>query len=793
MEDWIMEKKRLYRMLAVAGALLASGCDESGLEQEPEKYVMTKAPLTAYCQITVQGYGTVEIESDYIPNTTWCENGNSPAQALRAQAVAARGFAYYKLNHNMGTSGNPVQNSQSDQVYKCEARAPSAEQFQKCLDAANDTNGLVLMYGDTVICTFYVSGTKGDCLDASCKDTGSCSHSNQKHVTYNAGKSGSGITQSSLGWISPSNKENRGCMSQNGATCLANNGYQWEDIIHFFYGDDAVPTKAVGACVQDKPKCETKITKSGTVIDDKDACFNRSTSSSWKETAAGYQDHLYATYAFGSSPDAVGTWTVNVERAGAYEVFAYITNIGNMSRSAPYTVRAGGKETEVRLNMAVADGWHSLGIFEFTKGGDQWVRLSDNSGEPDDANDRRSIVFDAIKFADPPKCEDVCAMEGGRECDGNGVKICRMGADGCLVWSDVASCAQNQTCTLGVCRNNPEPGGSSPGKPESCADECNVEKERQCDTDYSWHECGSFDEDICLEWSPKSVGCAPDEKCLNGACVAAGDLDCQHDCIADETRCEPDGLGFRSCGQYDDDACLDWSPVQLCGPGNACRDGECRPASETAHCSLEIDGRESVIIDELDPCFERSKGRWSELNDYGYDGHLYYTAVSSEKTAGETGTWRLNVTRTGAYDIEAFIETGIGAVAGELLYTVNAKGGRHVYKVDAARAQGWVKIGRFDLVEGSDAYVSLSDNSIVEGSAPTSYRVVFDAIRITPATNAPSDPGDDGSQSTVSVSADDSGCSAFPLNPKHPHAVWLGFAIGTAAFFGCQRRKKSRS
>jgi hypothetical protein len=49
--------------------------------------------------------------------------------------------------------------------------------------------------------------------------------------------------------VSPSNVYNRGCKSQNGASCLANQGWGYQDILKFYYGMDIGFEQATGACV----------------------------------------------------------------------------------------------------------------------------------------------------------------------------------------------------------------------------------------------------------------------------------------------------------------------------------------------------------------------------------------------------------------------------------------------------------------------------------------------------------------------------------------------------------------
>ena len=56
---------------------------------------------------------TVDFEKNYLPNVVMRENGAASFEALKAQAVAARTYAYYKLNRG----DSYLINSQADQVY----------------------------------------------------------------------------------------------------------------------------------------------------------------------------------------------------------------------------------------------------------------------------------------------------------------------------------------------------------------------------------------------------------------------------------------------------------------------------------------------------------------------------------------------------------------------------------------------------------------------------------------------------------------------------------------------------
>jgi hypothetical protein len=222
--------------LLAATLALAACAPDDGLRR-------LRLPVTAVCSVTVEGKGAKDVEGDYLPHVVACENGGADTEALKAQAVAARTYMYYKV----ATSGS-VKDGTSDQVYTC-ANAPA----QKHYDAVKATSGQVLVWSGVVICSFFVAGAKpstASCVAAS----GDPDPTNtEKYVTYNEGKSGSGITQSTLGWVSSTNKYNRGCLSQNGSHCLSLKGRPYPEMMRFYYGDDIQLTTANGSCVTPPP------------------------------------------------------------------------------------------------------------------------------------------------------------------------------------------------------------------------------------------------------------------------------------------------------------------------------------------------------------------------------------------------------------------------------------------------------------------------------------------------------------------------------------------------------------
>ena len=206
----------------------------------------------APCTIHVEEYGDIDIEDDYIPNVVACENGNAPMEALKAQAVQARGFIYYKL---FVAGADSVVNSEADQVYDCDYADAEPRHFQ----AAEATRGEYLRWNDEIIAPFYVAGAIPDdpddgVVEEACVGTGGEDPtSTETWVTYNENLTGCDIEMTELGWAPDdclSNPHNRGCASQNGQSCLADGGLGYEEMFPYYYGDDIELAVAEGECVE---------------------------------------------------------------------------------------------------------------------------------------------------------------------------------------------------------------------------------------------------------------------------------------------------------------------------------------------------------------------------------------------------------------------------------------------------------------------------------------------------------------------------------------------------------------
>lgn len=212
--------------------------------------VPAAAQFDAYDFINVTGFGNVPTETDYVPNVVQAENGLASFEALKAQAVAARTFAYYKMNLQ-----GFINNGTSDQVYENSSGAPPR---QIHLDAAAATQGEVIWIQDNIgtpnevlPAAFYVAGAIPNAsrpfdfdnpgVITSPGDSDPTSTQQWVTNTYVNGDIGGNNLGTPLGFQgSPTNPNwpNRGAHSQNGADYLSDNSVNYLDILKYYYGAD---------------------------------------------------------------------------------------------------------------------------------------------------------------------------------------------------------------------------------------------------------------------------------------------------------------------------------------------------------------------------------------------------------------------------------------------------------------------------------------------------------------------------------------------------------------------------
>ena len=185
--------------------------------------------LSGFCSVDIVGHGAVDVEEDYLPSVVACENPNAPLEALKAQAIAARTYAQF-ITEDERRALHPTTR---DQVYGC-SNSPTELHRQ----AVRETAGMVLTHNNRVSVGVSVAGAVPP-SGQNCRGTGGDDYSNtEHHVTYNEGRVGAGITPATHPMGNPSHPANRGVKSQNGASCLADQGWDYERILRYYYGDD---------------------------------------------------------------------------------------------------------------------------------------------------------------------------------------------------------------------------------------------------------------------------------------------------------------------------------------------------------------------------------------------------------------------------------------------------------------------------------------------------------------------------------------------------------------------------
>jgi GH25 family lysozyme M1 (1,4-beta-N-acetylmuramidase) len=154
------------------------------------------------------------------------------------------------------------------------------------------------------------------------------------------------------------------------------------------------------SCPEDCGPCGTVDATNGFIIDDGDACFQDGGPAAYLRdvTTAGYQDDLVWTHTTADATESnYATWNFYFASAGHYKIEAYTDTSYAQSKQAKYVVTgAGGAQSSAVLDQTAADGWQTIGEFDFAAGGHQSIHLGDNTGEP--SADNVQLVFDGIRI-----------------------------------------------------------------------------------------------------------------------------------------------------------------------------------------------------------------------------------------------------------------------------------------------------------------------------------------------------------------------------------------------------------
>jgi hypothetical protein len=139
---------------------------------------------------------------------------------------------------------------------------------------------------------------------------------------------------------------------------------------------------------------------------------------------------------------------------------------------------------------------------------------------------------------------------------------------------------------------------SSPGEIAECIDNCSA-GERICSGN-GFKSCGDYNEDGCLEFGNLTL-CSSGQKCTNGVCIAEK-TSCKNECSAGARECY--GSGYRIC-ESDSLGCLKWGSYG-CGGDEKCINGNCVP-----RCG-ESDWQSSLSPKEC-PSSGKQNRTWSKI------------------------------------------------------------------------------------------------------------------------------------------------------------------------------------
>jgi len=146
----------------------------------------------------------------------------------------------------------------------------------------------------------------------------------------------------------------------------------------------------------------------GIVIDDLSGQFTlRGPERYWHGEEQGFENHFWWTYNNRSGTDNSALWSLGISQAGTYEIFVYIPPTHATTTNAVYLITHNDEQDRVTVNQAAnRNSWYKLGEFSFSGSGDEYIELSDETGEDDT---KFEIAFDAVGYrsVDPSWEEEV--------------------------------------------------------------------------------------------------------------------------------------------------------------------------------------------------------------------------------------------------------------------------------------------------------------------------------------------------------------------------------------------------
>ena len=186
-------------------------------------------------------------------------------------------------------------------------------------------------------------------------------------------------------------------------------------------------------------------------------------------------------------------------------------------------------------------------------------------------------------------------------------------------------------------------------------------------------------------------------------------------------------------------------------------------------------------IDETDACFVKGGSLASWYAGVGEGGASLFTYATDEATADNHATWQLSLESAGSYRVEVYTDGGALGQTKQAKYVVTHAGGTSEVVIDQSSLAGYQSLGTFDFAAGEPFSVYLGDNTGEPYDANAKIGILFDAVRVVPASTPPgTDPG-----TPPDDTAGDGGCATS----RGPGALLIVLALG----FVTRRARRSAS
>jgi len=190
-----------------------------------------------------------------------------------------------------------------------------------------------------------------------------------------------------------------------------------------------------------------------------------------------------------------------------------------------------------------------------------------------------------------PPCSDECTIFGQNICSEDKVSVCgNFDEDICLEWSSPESCRENYECFAGLCfldaqqilplDNQQQEDEEEEEQTEDEQQEQQNQNEEPEDEEEEQGGQQDQDEEPDDEEDPEPE---PEPTCTD-ECVSL-----------DGNQCS--GQGYKTCGNYDNDDCLEWSVIQNCEEQYECSQGQCSLSGAGSNCPIIAVSVNKSVID----------------------------------------------------------------------------------------------------------------------------------------------------------------------------------------------------